>query len=152
MNFWSIVYVILLYNTFCAISCQQQWQKKGKTNVIYGYATISIEIQKGMLFRKKFPAITYSLGSSSRQLPPPLSCLQCYLHYSNWRLQVRVAFLHLTSSRWISGAAVLLWVKFVGWDFRCWCSALGFPGIILQLKLLLQDEEWAQVSWEIYLY
>lgn len=112
MNFWSIVYVILLYNTYCAISCQQQWQKKGKTNVIYGYATISIEIQKGMLFRKKFPAIKYSLGSSSRQLPPPLSCLQCYLHYSNWRLQVRVAFLHLTSSWWISGAVVLLWVKF----------------------------------------
>lgn len=106
------MHVILSYNIQYAINCQQQWQKRGNTNVIYGWdVTISIEIQKELLFRKKFPAIKYCLGSSISQPPPlPLSCLQCYLHDGNWRLKTKAEFPHPTSS---------------GWDFRCWCSVLG---------------------------
>lgn len=98
-----------------------------------------------MPFRKKFPAMKYYLGCSISQLPPPLSCLQCYLCDCNQRLQIRAGFCYPTSSEW----DFRYWCS--GWDFRCWCSALGFPGIVLQPKILLQDEDWAQVSWEFLL-
>lgn len=98
-----------------------------------------------MPFRKKFPAMKYYLSCSISQLPPPLSCLQCYLCDCNQRLQIRAGFCHPTSSEW----DFRYWCS--GWDFRCWCSALGFPGIVLQPKILLQDEDWAQVSWEFLL-